>query len=118
MNPQPDLFGPVRSGPFHNTTHERGPELEKAVVTALKQEEKVSAIFRLAGRALTPSEVHAWGVKKNHETWLLTSVRRAISNLTDAGVLWRTHEKKRGPYKRNEYLWRLCHRTPTHGASP
>ena len=50
--------------------------------------------FHAAGRALSPSEVHA----RMPGRVLLTSVRRAISNLTNAGALVKLDQVQPGPF--------------------
>ena len=60
-------------------------------------------IFRDAGRPLSPSEVHA----RMPGRTLLPSVRRAISNLTAAGVLVKLDLVVDGPWGRPEVLWAL-----------
>lgn len=94
---------------YHNTTGEKENTLAKYENKALTQDEKVLEFFKKGNRWN-----HSWSPS---EVWIrcfgpapkvpLTSVRRAISNLTKEGKLVRTEEKVNGPYGRNEYRWRL-----------
>lgn len=62
-----------------------------------------------AGKAHPPSYVYQELIDRailSRKT-PLTSVRRAMSNLTKAGLLVKTGIKIAGPYGRDEYCWRL-----------
>jgi hypothetical protein len=89
---------------YHNTTDSHGAELARYERAAESQDERIVAIFRKhAPFGLTPSQVHralATGAP-------ITSIRRAISNLTDCGVLDKTREQVKGPYGRPEYRWKV-----------
>lgn len=89
--------------PFHNTTGLTGRRLIAASRVAKGQEAAVLDVFRAAGRPLSPSEVHA----RMPGRVLLTSVRRAISNLTQAGALVKLDQTVPGPYSMPEHLWAL-----------
>src|SRR5689334_7080437 len=92
---QLDLRKP--SGRFYQTTRLTPDELNAAIASARFQDEAILALFRRF-ESLTPSR--AWTLYKaatgKHET-PLTSVRRAISTLTDDGFLRKTDEQKLGP---------------------
>ena len=85
----------------HNSTHEQGELLQWMEVHAIGQEALVLAAFRRG--AASPSEIHA---RAFSDQVPLTSVRRAITNLTQRGLLERTAIKVRGPFGRPEYVWR------------
>jgi hypothetical protein len=92
---------------FHNTTPiEDTALLRRAIEQAQNQDAAVLAIFRRTGLALTPSEVWKYGTAADQK-WLLTSVRRSISNLTKQGLLIETCQTRVGPYGRPEREWRL-----------
>jgi len=88
---------------FHNTTGLTGRQLIAASRVAKGQEAAVLEVFHAAGRALSPSEVHA----RMPGRVLLTSVRRAISNLTNAGALVKLDQVQPGPFGQPEHLWQL-----------
>ena len=54
----------------------------------------------------TPSQI-AVELYKELSGVPLTSIRRAITNLTFPGSLVKTNVKTTGPYGRPEYYWRL-----------
>lgn len=89
--------------PFHNTAGLTGRQLIAAARVARGQEAAVLDVFRAAGRPLSPSEVHA----RMPGRVLLTSVRRAISNLTQAGALVKLDQMQSGPFGMPEHLWAL-----------
>jgi len=89
--------------PFHNTLGLTGRQLVAASRVARGQEAAVLDVFHAAGRPLSPSEVHA----RMPGRVLLTSVRRAISNLTNAGALVKLDQTVPGPYSMPEHLWQL-----------
>ena len=114
MNAQLQLdFAPPRSRrrperPYYPTTPLTREQEEGALHLAKHQDEAVLAILRAAAGALSPSQVHARGVSLGRQ-WLITSVRRSMSNLTDIGVL--EHLKGQlvdGPHGRPEGLWQVA----------
>ena len=90
---------------YHNTTELSGDELKQAIDKAVSQDDKVLIYFRNnADKEFTPSEVHKEIFPANVP---LTSVRRALSNLTRKGYLEKTDNQKTGVYGRPEYTWQL-----------
>lgn len=90
---------------YHNTTNSTGPQLGLFEAKATNQEQRIFNFYRTYWqRGFTPSEVWAQlfdgGVP-------LTSVRRAISNLTERRLLCKTLTQRDGPYGRPEYVWRF-----------
>jgi hypothetical protein len=84
-------------------------DLAGAIRLAEQQDEAVLAIFRtLYDEALSPSRVHRIGLT-NGRQWLLTSVRRSITNLSAIGCpLVRLDATTQGPHGRPEHLWALA----------
>ena len=89
---------------YYNTNSLSGEDLLAADNTAMKQEDRIYEFFRANDDMLmTPSEV---GKELFRYTSVpLTSVRRAISNLTKQGVLTKTEVTKDGLYGKPEYCW-------------
>lgn len=88
---------------YWDTTALPSDQLAAAIRAAEDQDAAVLAILQ-PGRLLSPSQVWDAGCRVGR-SWLLTSVRRSMSNLTDAKVLVRTDVKRRGPYGRDEFCW-------------
>lgn len=88
----------------HNTTHESGDCLAGMERQASTQEIAILTFFRANNHrdGWTPSEVF----RRIDLNCPLTSIRRAMSNLTRAGQLVRTGIKRPGMYGRPEYAWR------------
>ena len=83
-------------------------EVEFVQSQANKQEAAVLAMFRLyPDCALSPSTVCALLNKMLERDWPITSIRRAITSLTDQGLLEKTSRKVIGPQSRPEYQWQL-----------
>ena len=89
---------------YYNSTHETGPTLRAYTTQANRQEAAVLALFRQRRLPLSPSQV--WR-HLDPERTPLTSIRRAMTDLTDAGLLERLPVKVEGIYSRPEHLWRL-----------
>jgi hypothetical protein len=85
----------------YNTTNESGNQLSLLNEIAINQEDKVLELFTIY-KKLSPSDV--W---KYYSQYPLTSIRRAMTNLSIAGKLVKTDEKKIGIYGRNEFIWQL-----------
>jgi len=91
---------------YYNTANEIQPELSLYRAKAASQEAQIADYFRrqLFGFGFTPSEVWRDLMPEAPPT----SVRRAMCDLTAIGVLVRTDERRLGPYKRPESVWRLA----------
>jgi len=90
---------------YHNTTGLEDRALEKRLEQAESQEERAEAFFRARkGRRFTPFEVQ----ERAFPNTPITSVRRAISNLTEAGVLRKTEETREGRYGQPNHTWTLA----------
>ena len=98
---------------YHNTTAVSGDQLDRYEDAALSQEQRLLAYFEDAYNAggqyikLTPTNALILVFSSKVP---ITSVRRALSNLTRDGKL-RTSGKAMGPYGRPESYWRLIERS-------
>ena len=90
---------------YHNTTHSTGEELRDFRRKTLAQDHLVLEFFKKhPNETFTPSQVLHRLFAENVP---VTSVRRAMTNLTDRGKLEKTTEQRKGPFGRPEYCWRL-----------
>ena len=88
---------------FHNTIEASGAELTLFTGEALKQDARILEFFTAnSGRLFTPVDV--WELVFNTNV-PITSVRRAMSNLTDRGELIKTKEQRIGAYGKNNFCW-------------
>ena len=90
------------AGTYFNTTHEAGPALKRSRKSCGEQETLIAEMFRDHGR-LSPSQAHR--LYPDNAT-PLTSIRRAITVLTNKGLLQKTDEQVPGVYGKSEYVWR------------
>lgn len=91
---------------YWNTTRLSGADLRDAVQSADKQDAAVLAIFdSRPGHNLSPSQVWRIGCDLGVR-WLLTSVRRSMTNLTEARELVKLDDRIDGTYGRKEFVWR------------
>lgn len=109
MNAQADLFAnrPAVERPYYQTTPLSMSDLLDAVEAAERQDDAVLAILRYhRASALAPSTVHYVGQQAGRK-WLITSVRRSMTNLERAGLL-RKAGVVDGPHGRPEHTWSLA----------
>jgi len=111
--PAEDVAGPQQPSvdddraDFYNTISLTGDELAEAKSGARTQESRVLAYFR----AFPDLELTPWQVQSKFPRWPITSVRRAITNLTAEGCLVRTHHQRPGPHGKPSYCWKLRRRS-------
>ena len=89
---------------FYNTTNETGQALKACVRAVNKQEvEVLTKIKEICDwGAVAPSEIH-----NLLSQYPITSIRRAITNLTNAGYLRKTGVKIVSPWGRREHCWKI-----------
>ena len=88
----------------YNTTNESGQVLKDSKKKALTQQERILRYFKTFHflKHETPDSVCKY-VFNNRVP--ITSVRRAMTNLTDAGLLEKTNTKRPGRYGKDNYCW-------------
>lgn len=90
---------------FFNTNSTKGEQLKKEWLNASHQEEEVISFFEKNPNNLyTPFEIQKEVFK---EKVPITSVRRAITNLTSKDRLLKTDHQKKGVYGKANYCWVL-----------
>lgn len=102
MNEQPTLFN---STPLIHKA-DWLPPVEQAALkaNAADQERRVLAYLQKHSQA---GASQIWqGIRKNNEP--LTSIRRSLTNLSDAGRVEKLEQTVTGVYGRSEHLWRIC----------
>ena len=93
---------------FFNTTNETGAELATYKTKATTQSDRIYEFYkRHRGVPFSPSQVQAALAMHNVP---ITSIRRAITDLTNECKLIKTEIKTQGMYGRDEYCWRLAGR--------
>lgn len=90
---------------YFNTTNVTAPLLTQYASKAESQEETIRRIFKnMTTSGLTAVEVM---YKYPDKRVPLTSIRRALSNLVEAGFLVKTDFKREGLFGRDNYIYRL-----------
>jgi len=91
---------------YYNTTSITNPTLSEYKRINTGQDQKILECFRAyRHRKLTPFNVQALCGLNKHVP--ITSIRRSINTLTDAGYLVKLEEKALGGYGRLNSLWKL-----------
>lgn len=90
---------------FHNTIKLKGKSLAMANSSAKAQQDLIMEFFKSnPDKSFSPPAIQ---ILVGLTDAPLTSVRRAISNLTKAGNLVNTYDTEVGPYGKPNFLWRL-----------
>ena len=93
---------------YFNTTGAQGALLKAHERQAKSQEELILEYFKTRpGMEYSPSQVRKY---LNLTGAPLTSIRRAMSNLTEQRTLRKTDRQVKGPYGRREHTWTLNRR--------
>jgi len=88
---------------FYNTIEEEGQELTQSYEKAKTQEEKILECFNSCKEPLSPSMV----LFQTGLNCPITSIRRAMTNLSNDGKLEKTKDYTLGTYGKREHLWSL-----------
>ena len=99
------------NGTFYNTTGEKGETLEESKRAVSRQEDIILGFFRDHPRKhFTPFEV--WSSIPALANVPITSIRRAITNLTESGFLRKLDTKRTGDYGKVNHLWTVNNISP------
>ncbi len=91
--------------PYYNTNNETGVTLSRSRRKARNQEETIFDFFnKYPSKEFTPFEVQI----KMNLMCPITSVRRAMSNLTKEHKLEKSTIQKRGKYGKLNHTWKLA----------
>jgi len=81
-------------------------EYKQMLVKTEKQEKVVKMLANeFTNKTFSPSMMHSM-MERHGRKVPITSVRRAISDLTREGVLKKTDKQRIGYYGKREYMWR------------
>ena len=89
--------------PFFNTIDEVGNALAESNKKTNRQEHLIYSLFVKCNRPLSPSMV----LSESGLNCPITSIRRAITNLTNSGKIIKTNRQVKGIYGKAEHLWEL-----------
>ena len=88
---------------FYNTIEETADELAESQAKAKTQGEKILDCFNSYNEPMSPSMVLA----RAGLNCPITSIRRAMTNLSNEGRLEKTDDYVFGMYSKREHLWTL-----------
>ena len=88
---------------FFNTIGENLDELSHSIAKCKTQEAKILKCFDFYETSLSPSMV----LNMTKLRCPITSIRRAMTNLSNEGKLVKTNKKVKGLYGKQEHLWSL-----------
>ena len=94
---------------YYNTNQETGEGLRSSRAKTETQEKVIYELFSMNRNSyITPYEVSEALSAMNMlgANAPITSIRRAITDLTSAGKLKKTDEKRMGPYGKQTYCWK------------
>jgi len=97
--------------PFFNTIELKDDELKEKLHNAITQNERVYLIYKIRGIAMSPVDVHKiycdlYRVSQRSPYNVpLTSIRRAITTLTNEGLLEKTSIKADGAFGMKNFKW-------------
>lgn len=89
---------------FHNTINESGEKLIAHEINCKNQEDRILKIFLDVNLRMTPFDV-AEEYKKLYKEIPITSVRRAITNLTEQNKLIKTPYMKEEKLGKPNFTW-------------
>ena len=108
MNNLHDLFSCINPNEaYFNTTSLKGDDLKTSEGKAFNQTSVVYELFKRYGQ-MSPSQCLDRYIETTRLTPPpITSIRRAISVLTEAGSLEKTDKMIMGSYGKPEHIWQL-----------
>ena len=96
---------------YYNTNQETGKELRTSRAKTETQEKVIYELFSMNRNSyITPYEVSEALSAMNMlgANAPITSIRRAMTNLTIEGKLTKTDRRKMGPYGKKCFCWKLA----------
>jgi predicted transcriptional regulator len=88
---------------YYNTIEEVGTALTESKKKTRKQEDLIYSLFQKRNEPLSPSMV----LSESGLNCPITSIRRAMTDLTNSGHIVKTDRQVRGMYNKPEHLWEL-----------
>jgi hypothetical protein len=99
---------------FFNSINLSGADLKRETARAATQEKLILNIFKAnPEKKLSPSQIHEIFTRKYQLYPPITSIRRAMTNLSGGMGLQKTDEMIKGLYNLPEHTWKLSTTTTT-----
>lgn len=90
---------------YYNTNKETGETLKNSRVKAESQKDAILDVFKRLGNYPIPYSCGPSWIARQFPEWPITSIRRAITDLTKEGYLIKTESMGVGRYNKNEHQW-------------
>lgn len=101
------IFSLIKKDSYHNTNKEKGSTLITSKTRANKQELRVLKFFQSNDSTERYSPEDILEQVDFGKSIPITSVRRAITNLTNAGYLRKTSVTKTGQFGKQIHTWQI-----------
>jgi len=88
---------------FYQTINQTGSALKESNKKVKRQEDLIYSLFVKRNEPLSPSMV----LSQSGLNCPITSIRRAITDLTNSGRIVKTDRQVKGMYGKAEHLWEL-----------
>ena len=88
---------------FYQTIDQVGSDLKESNKKVKRQEDLIYSLFVKCNQPLSPSMV----LSQSGMNCPITSIRRAITDLTNSGRIVKTDRQVKGMYGKAEHLWEL-----------
>ena len=88
---------------FYQTIDQVGSALKESNKKVKRQEDLIYSLFVKCNQPLSPSMV----LSQSGMNCPITSIRRAITDLTNSGRIVKTDRQVKGMYGKAEHLWQL-----------
>ena len=88
---------------FYQTIDQTGSALKESNKKVKRQEDLIYSLFVKRNRPLSPSMV----LSESGMNCPITSIRRAMTDLTNSGRIVKTDRQVKGIYGKAEHLWEL-----------
>lgn len=88
---------------FYQTIDQVGSALKESNKKAKRQEDLIYSLFVQSNQPLSPSMV----LSQSGMNCPITSIRRAMTDLTNSGRIVKTDRQIKGMYGKAEHLWEL-----------
>ena len=89
---------------YYNTNNEEGQDLLRSRMNTQKQEDVIYLLFDDNNVHLSPDMIKTLLI----QDYPITSIRRALTNLTNKGLLKKTNEMVMGKYGKKTHTWKLA----------
>tara|TARA_R110001599_G_scaffold265881_1_gene466542 strand:- start:385 stop:723 length:339 start_codon:yes stop_codon:yes gene_type:complete len=92
---------------YYNTNNESGVDLRESWIKTAKQNELILKLFMINPNETFTADEMLHLCEVCNKEWPITSIRRAITTLTDRGNLTKTKDLRKGKYGKETHTWKF-----------